>query len=223
MSTEPNAMDKALAQAQAAADAAPSTPTVIDQATPAAMPAKGGTLTLDDFQRETPQVDAWLKIALDGFTVRDGKVAEFTDAKINAVMNISDLKYAKRLSYGDPAVYFTSHDGVYAEDGQLWQVVLDNARRATGKSDIKDYMSCSVQVKLLEDTGGAKAGDNIGYQTSKTQNKNLDALIRTAQAAGIGPDEDFEVVIGCEVITSKKGFKWAVHTYEFGGAYVEEE
>lgn len=214
--SEQNAMDKALAQAQAAAA---QTPTVIDN-TPAAPAKPASALTIDDFQRETPQVDAWLKTAVDGFTLRDEQVAGFTEAKLKVVMVIEDLVPCKRLRWGNPAQYATSYDGVYSTDGQLWSVVIDNARRATGDTSVKDYMSMNVQGRLLEDAGGAKTGDVIGFQTTPTQNKNLSALIKTAEAAGIGRDEEFEVEIGVQKRTAK-GNTWAIQTYEFVGPYEE--
>ena len=216
MSTEQNAMDKALAAAKAAADQAPA---VIDHtpSTPAA-PAKGGSLTLDDFKRETSPVDAWVKTAVDGFTLRDEEVAGGRDAKLRVVMCLEDLVVCKRLRYGNPATYKTSYDGVYSTEGELWSVVLDNARRATGDTSVKDYMSMNVQGRLLEDAGGATAGDTIGYQTTPTQNKNINSLIKTAEAAGIDREDEFEVLIGIEKRT-KGSNTWAVQTYEFVGPY----
>ena len=217
--SEQNAMEKAIAEAEAAANSAPATnaPAVVNHQAP----AKAEALTLDDFKRETPSVDAWVKIAVDGITIRDEKVDGFTEAKLRTVMVLDDLVTCKRLRWGNPATYAASYDGVYATDGQLWAVVIENARRATGDGSIKDYISLNVQAKLLEDAGGAKAGDVIGYQTTPTQNKGLNALIKTIEAEGIGRDEEVEVVIGVKQVSNSKGNKWAIHTYEFAGVYAE--
>lgn len=221
--SEQNAMEKAIAEAQAAEAAGPAasaTPAVINHTAP---PAKAAPLTLDDFKRETPSVDAWVKIAVDGMTIRDEKVDGFTEAKVRTVMVLDDLVTCKRLRWGNPATYTASYDGVYATDGQLWSAVIEGARRATGDMSIKDYISLEVQARLLEDAGGAKAGDVIGYQTTPTQNKALNALIKTIEAEGIGRDEEVEVVIGVKQATNSKGNKWAIHTYEFVGVYLEAD
>lgn len=212
-----NAMDKALAQA---AEAAENTPAVVDNTPAATPPRAAAALTIDDFQRETPQVDAWLKTAVDGFTLRDESVAGFTEATLKVAMVLDDLVPCKRLRYGNPATYKTSYDGVYSTEGELWSVVIENARRATGDSSVKDYMSMNVQGRLLEDAGGAKKGDVIGFQTTPTQNKNLASLIKTAESQGIARDEEFEVEIGVLKRTAK-GNTWAIQTYEFVGPYVE--
>lgn len=214
--SEQNAMQKAIAAAEAAAA---NTPAVIEGNTgvSAAPAAKPSALSLDDFKRETPSVDAWVKVAVDGFTIRDEKVAGFTEATLKTTMVLEDLVVCKRLRWGNPASYAASYDGVYATDGQLWSVVIDNARRATGDASIKDYMSMNVQATLREDAGGAKTGDVIGYQTTPTQNKNLNSLIKTAEAAGIAPDQEFDVEIGVQQVSNSKGNKWAIQTYEFVG------
>jgi len=219
--SEQNAMDKAIAAAKEAAENAP---TVIEGNTAVATaPAKPATaLTLDDFQRETPDVDAWLKIDVDGFNLRDQAVDGYAGATLRVAFILDDFTACKRLNYGNPATYCTTFDGVYATDGQLWSAVVDQGRRATGNANLKDYSSVNVQGQLLDDAGGAKAGDTIGYGTSKTQGKPLNSLIKAIGAAGYGTDEAVEVEIGIEVISNSKGHKWAVHTYKILGAYNEE-
>lgn len=219
-----NAMDAAIAAAKEAADAAPQTPAVIEGNTGvSAAPRAGSAITMDDFERETPDVDAWLKIDVDGFNLRDQAVDGYAGAELSAVVVLSDFTFCRRLNYGNPATYCTTFDNVYATDGQLWSVVLENAKRATGNQNLKDYMSVNFVGKLLGDAGGAKEGDTIGFGTSKTQGKPVNSLIKTIRAAGYDEDTPVEVKIGIDVINNSKGHKWAVHKYELVGPYNEDE
>ena len=219
--TEKNtsSMEAALAAAEAAASATPETPAVIDHATPAAATAApAAAMSIDQFMRETPQVDAYAKLKVTGYTIRDAKVTQDT---IKATMVINDQVPCRRLRYGQPPAtqYRTSYDGVRADNGELWSQVIANAERVTG-AKVRDYPSMNVQIRLLEDAGGAKAGDVIGFQTTSTQNKNLTALFKTAQAAGLGYDDEFEFELGYEERDTAKGH-WAVQTYKFVGEYEE--
>ena len=217
--TNQSSMEADLAQAQAAADQAPA---VIDHApsTPAAAAAPASAMSIDQSMRETPQVDAYAKLKVTGYTIRDEKVKQAT---IKATMVINDQTPCRRLRYGEPPAtqYRTSYDGVRADNGELWVNVLANAERVTGKK-VRDYPSMNVQIRLLEDAGGAKAGDVIGFQTTSTQNKNLTALFKTATAAGLGYDDEFEFELGYEERDTSKGH-WAVQTYKFVGEYEEGE
>ncbi len=215
--TEKTSMELALEAAEAAAKEAPSTPAVIDQAAPATQAAPAQAMSIDQFIRETPQVDAYAKLKVTGYTIRDGKV---TQDKIKATMVINDQVPCRRLRYGQPPAtqYRTSFDGVRDVGGELWATVIANAKRATGDNTIRDYPSMNVQIRLLEDAGGAKAGDVIGFQTTSTQNKNLTALFKTATAAGLDYDDEFEIELGYEERDTAKGH-WAVQTYAFVGEH----
>jgi len=217
--TEQTSMEKALAAAEAAAE---NTPAVIDHvaSTPAATAAPAAAMSIDQFMRETPQVDAYAKLKVTGYTIRDEKVKQST---IRATMVVNDQTPCRRVRYGQPPAtqYRTSYDGVRADNGELWVNVLANAERVTGKK-VRDYPSMNVQIRLLEDAGGAKEGDVIGFQTTATQNKNLTALFKTALAAGLTYDDEFEFELGYEERDTAKGH-WAVQTYKFVGEYEEGE
>lgn len=200
-----NAMDQAKEKANEVVIAATSVPLEV--------PSRN--ISLEDFKRETPRVDAWLKIGLDGFTLRDELVKGGSEAKFKVLMKIEDFVACRRLRWGKPPVYQTSYDGVYCTDGQLWSVTIENAKRATGDRELRDYVSMNVQGQLLQDTGGCIAGEVIGYQTTQTQNKNLSTLINTVESAGVASDEFFEVTIGLKIC--KTTFKWAIHTYDYVG------
>lgn len=223
MTTEnQSSMEAALAAAQAAADAAPSTPAVIEGTTAAAAPAGAApaAMSIAQFMRETPQVDAYAKLKVTGYSIRDEKVKQPT---IKATMVIADQVPCRRLRFGEPPAtqYRTSYDGYRADNGNLWVNEIANAERLTGKK-VRDYPSMNVQIRLLEDAGGAKAGDVIGFQTTATQNKNLTALLKTALAAGISEEDEFEFELGYEERDTAKGH-WAVQTYKFVGEYFEGE
>ena len=219
MTTETTSMEQALAAAQAAAA---NTSAVIEHTpTPAAAAAQGAAMTIDQFMRETPQVDAYMKTKPSGFTIRDVKV----DGDIKATMVINDQVPCRRLRFGKPPAtqYRTSYDGgVRADNGELWSTVIADAREMTGDNTIRDYPSMTVQFRLLEDAGGGKAGDIIGFQTTSTQNKNLTALFKTAQAQGFDFDDELEVVISHIERDTAKG-NWGVQGYKLIGLYEEAD
>lgn len=215
---EQSSMEAALQAAKEAEANVVSTPATIEhEANVGAAAAPAAAMSIDQFLRETPQVDAYAKLKVTGYTIRDEKVKQ---DKIKATMVIADQIPCRRLRYGQPpsTQYRASYDGVRAENGELWSTTIANAKRATGDNSIRDYPSMNVQITLLEDAGGAKAGDVIGFQTTSTQNKNLSALIKTARAAGLGDEDEFEIVLGYDERDTAKGH-WAIHTYEFVGEY----
>lgn len=220
--TELTSMEKALQQAESAAADAPvieheASTAVSAAVTPVAPAAK---MSIDDFMRDTPQVDAYAKLKVTGYSIRDKKVESPT---IKATMVINDQTPCRRLRYGKPPAtqYRTSYDAVRADNGELWVNVIANAERVTGDK-VRDYPSMNVQIRLLEDAGGAKAGDVIGFQTTATQNKNLTALFKTARAAGLSDGDEFEFELGYDERETPKGH-WAVQTYTFIGEYFEGE
>lgn len=195
-----NAVEAAIAQAQANAGAIVSSTTPA-ASVPAAAPARQASIA--DFANQAA-VDVWMKVKEGGLTFGD-------DPKFHEQMtfriDFADIDTFFSASGGNPPIYEKSRDRVMSESGKPWSAALADLSKYAGRP-VRDFLSATLPLELIEDVQGkttrVEAGTIVGYSLAYTGSQEFAKLQKKMIKEGWSvTDGVYEITIGS--IPAKNG------------------
>ncbi|MGQ7794688.1 hypothetical protein ACUN0C_20030 [Faunimonas sp. B44] len=210
-----DAIQNAIAQAQAAAGALPAQVNGMQQG--GALTTAGPGVSVESLLASSMAVDHWLKVNEFGIQVGTNK-ALFDTLKVG--LRLGEVAYCKAVKYGSaPPTYEHCFDGVTSTKGGTWAEALVRARKVDPKA--RDYASANIPFVALEDIVDpkkkeviAEQGQTLGHGLSTTGWANFAKFIKALQAKGVDISNDTVVfTLGWQERNSN-GNTWGVFTYD---------
>ncbi|KGM36097.1 hypothetical protein P409_00150 [Inquilinus limosus MP06] len=173
---------------------------------------------LDDFLNSGgPAVDGWIKIGESGISFGNN-LTRFSGLRFR--LQVAEIRYFQVVSFGNPAQYLKTADGVTCVEGGSWEQAL---ARAGGK---RPYESAELVFELLEDAVDPKSkqviaasGTRWGYSTPYNASQKFKKLLSEIHALGIDPrTADVELKLDGEP-KARNGNQWKEIVFELVGPY----
>lgn len=218
------ALDQAIQQAQAAAQAVvPAAPVAQQASVPAAYapPAQGAPMKLsnEDLMNSSMGVKGYIKVSEDG--LKFGKDGKLVTDPVDTVIDLSEVVACFAIkSNTTPARYEKTYDGIVAASGKPWVQATAEIQQLTPSA--RPYQSAEIPFVITGElkAGGAvqaEDGDRFGYGLSTTNKDNWANFLRAVAKEG----HDVNTVkvrcrIGAEARTGN-GNTWGVMTFEYLG------
>ena len=168
-----NAVEAAIAQAQANAGAIVTATNPAQTQVPAAAPARQASIA--DFANQSA-VDVWMKVKEGGLTFGDDP--KFHE-QVTFLIDFADIDTFFSASGGNPPQYEKSRDRVMSESGKPWSAALADLSKYAGRP-VRDFLSATLPLEVMEDIVGkssrVEAGTIVGYTLAYTGSQEFAKL-----------------------------------------------
>ena len=223
-----NAVNDAIAKAQAAAaatvDAVPALVQAEVAPVPAAyVPARAPSMA-DAMASAQMRPDEWLKVKEHGLLLGTSREA-IEEMTVMIDMTEQNGFYMKEsIKFGNPAVYMSTYDGVTCDKGGPWIAAIGKAQAADSRA--KPYYSVDIKMTLMEDVKQIKGGKNhefgeagktLGHSTSTTNFDEWREFYRECSAAGL-IGQKVIAKLSAKPLENKAGNAWGVIVFTLVGA-----
>ena len=178
--------------------------------------------TLDSLMNQSMSVDAYIKLTETGISLKKDCPPKEALEKIRIVINTQvdeGFKPTWSMSYGDPAQYIESYDGVTTVKGESFSEAVAKAMAVDSKAKAP-FQTAKVGCILLEEAHGRKEGTVLGLTFTRTGVPPWVTFLREAAKKGL-LGKKVEVLLGYRVGTMPNRRPWGIPTFELVGEYFE--
>ena len=136
------------------------------------------------------------------------------------------------IKFGNPAIYYSSYDGVSCASGGTWQEATAKARAVDSKAReyravdiilvVKDTVTVKGKGKDAPDVVAFEAGKKLGHTTSTTNWNNWEAFYRELIKQDL-LGKEVEVEVSSEYRTNASKNEWGVLQFKIIGEVKQEE
>jgi hypothetical protein len=206
-----SSIDDAIANAQEAAQNAPSVPAVQEQSAGVPAVGSGAPMGMGDFMTGGMSVDDWLKVKFFGLLIGDSD--KFITDGINVEINLSEVSYCQCIKFGNnPTTYNKTYDGVSCVEGGTWAEAVSKAKAIDQKA--RSYNSADIPMTLLDEVNGVASGTRLGHSLSTTNRNNWQSFVRKVIEAGNDAEKDIVEVKITHEKKEKNSNQWGLLQFE---------
>lgn len=223
-----DAIDKAIAAAEAEAATAVATPSteVATRPVPAGptVVQRGTPMSLTDFSIGGIVADDFLKVKDNH--LRIGNKEDMITEPLIVDIDMTTVQVTEVIKFGNPAQYLKTVDGITCVNGGTWAQAVEKAQKSDPNA--RPYKSADLTMVLVEDAVAvngkviAEKGTKLGHSLSTTNRGEFQAFLADLQKSNL-LYETVRVKVGYKKRTNSKGNVWGVLTFELLGKTPDED